>query len=229
MGRAAQIELQKCCGRIGIEKMADGQLATLLRMATSVVVTTPIRIAPVILRAIKTSVRASPKHAICTSRLEKFPSVMKVAGLATTSFASRKPTNAINIPMPAAVECFTESGMALTICSRTLVTVSTRKRTPEKKYDAQCRAPWDPHAKAHGIGEVGVERHAGGEGNRIIRERPMTSVATAAERQVAKSAPSAERRPARGSAGSPPRCRPSSQSGDAAEHFLLYGSLISAA
>src|SRR5208282_3783306 len=57
-------------------------------------------------------------------------------GFATTSLALRRPTKAINIPMPVAVECFRQSGMPLTICSRTPETVRTRKSTPEKKTTA---------------------------------------------------------------------------------------------
>ena len=55
-----------------------------------------------------------------------------VAGFATTSFAPRIPTKAMNMPIPAAVECFKQSGMPLTICSRTRVMVSRMNSTPEK-------------------------------------------------------------------------------------------------
>ncbi len=61
-----------------------------------------------------------------------------VAGFATTSFALRIPTNAMNMPIPAAVECFKQSAMPLTICSRTRVTVS---RTARRKK-IQRRAPF---------------------------------------------------------------------------------------
>ena len=74
-----------------------------------------------------------PKHAVCTSWSAKLPSPTNVAWFATTSFAFRSPTNAMKKPIPAAVECFRQSGMPLTICSRTRVTVSTRNMTPDKK------------------------------------------------------------------------------------------------
>src|SRR6516164_6311480 len=51
------------------------------------------------------------------------------SGIATIIFALRKPINAINKPMPAAVRCLRQSGMALTTCSRMLLSVS---KTPER-------------------------------------------------------------------------------------------------
>ena len=39
----------------------------------------------------------------------------------------------MNIPIPPAVECFRQSGIPFTICSRTRVTVRIKKKTPEKK------------------------------------------------------------------------------------------------
>src|ERR1700686_536534 len=82
------------------------------------------------------SIPASPKHAVCTSLSAKLPRPTNVAELETINFALRIPTKAMNIPIPAAVECFRQSGMPLTICSRTRVTVRTRKSTPEKNTTA---------------------------------------------------------------------------------------------
>lgn len=73
-----------------------------------------------------------PKQAAITSIEARLPRLTKVAGFATTSLALRRPTKAMNMPIPAAVECFSPSGMPLTICSRTRVTVSRTNRTPEK-------------------------------------------------------------------------------------------------
>ena len=39
----------------------------------------------------------------------------------------------MNIPIPAAVECFKQFGIPLTICSRTRVMVSRTNNTPDKK------------------------------------------------------------------------------------------------
>ena len=47
--------------------------------------------------------------------------------------ALRKPMNAMNRPIPAAVPYFRQSGMPLTIISRTLVRVSKRNSMPEMK------------------------------------------------------------------------------------------------
>src|SRR4051812_29411363 len=57
----------------------------------------------------------------------------KARRMRARDIASRTPTNAITIPTPPAVECFRQSGIPLTICSRTRVTVRTRKITPEMK------------------------------------------------------------------------------------------------
>src|SRR5712691_11217125 len=82
-------------------------------------------------------------QATCTSWSEKRPSPTNVAELATTSLALRSPTKAMNMPIPAAVEYFRQSGIPLTICSRMRVTVRIRKNTPEKKIT--------PRAVCHGM------------------------------------------------------------------------------
>ena len=58
-----------------------------------------------------------------------------------------------------AVECLRQSGMPLTICSRTRVTVSSKNSTPEKKNHRQRRLPRNMHVEADGISEVRVQRH----------------------------------------------------------------------
>src|ERR1700675_2799006 len=120
----------------GMEKIAEGQLEILRSMPSSAVPTIPIKMAALIFLAIKIRVNTSPKHAVCTSLSAKLPRPTNVAELETISFALRIPTKAMNIPIPAAVECFRQSGMPLTICSRTRVTVRTRKSTPEKNTTA---------------------------------------------------------------------------------------------
>ncbi len=92
----------------------------------------PSRMAPFTRRTINTSVSKIPTQAACTPGSAKLPRLTKVAGLPTTSFALRNPTNAINIPIPPAVACFNPSGIPFTICSRTRVTVSSTNSTPEK-------------------------------------------------------------------------------------------------
>ncbi len=49
----------------------------------------------------------------------------------------------MNSPIPAAVECFKLSGIPLTICSRTRVTVSTKNSAPDKNTT--------PSAVCHGM------------------------------------------------------------------------------
>ena len=111
-------------------------------MPTRVVAKIPIRIAPLILRTIRIIMSTSPMQATCTSWSEKLPSPTNVAELATTSLALRRPTKAMNMPIPAAVEYFRQLGMPFTICSRMRVTVKIRKNTPEKKItpNAVCHA-----------------------------------------------------------------------------------------
>ena len=100
---------------------------------------------------------------------QALPRLTNVAGFATTSFALRSPTNAMNRPMPAAVPCFRQSGMPLTICSRTLVSVSsTNKHAGEEDY-AERRVPGNAAPSHDRVGEVGVQRHAGRDRNGIVR------------------------------------------------------------
>ena len=135
------------CSRVlegcGIATRPDGHDAIPRTIPNNVVPSMPSRMAPLIRRAINISVSTMPKQAACTARSEKFPILTNVAGFATTSLALRMPTNAMNSPMPAAVECFRQSGIPSTICSRTRVTVRRTNSTPEKKTT--------PSAVRHGI------------------------------------------------------------------------------
>jgi hypothetical protein len=107
-----------------------------------VMATMPIRIAAPTRRATRIAISTSPAAASSTCGSEDLPSPTKVAGLATIILALRSPTKAMNRPMPAAVPCFRQSGISLTMCSRTLVSVSNRKSRPDSNTT--------PRAVCHG-------------------------------------------------------------------------------
>ncbi len=62
--------------------------------------------------------------------------------------------------------------MPLTICSRTRVTVRTRKRTPEKNTTASAVRHGTCMDETNGVGEVRVQRHARGKGDWIVGVQP---------------------------------------------------------
>ena len=72
-------------------------------------------------------------------------------------------------PMPAAVPCFRQSGMSLTMCSRMLVSVRSRKSVPERKTTPSAVCHGTPRPKNNRVREVCVQRHSGSECDRIIR------------------------------------------------------------
>ena len=98
-------------------------------MPARVIATIPKGIALLNRGAMRMEISTRPVAASRTSGSEILPNPTYVAGLAMIIFALRKPINAINKPMPAAVPCLRQSGMALTTCSRMLLSVS---KTPER-------------------------------------------------------------------------------------------------
>ncbi len=116
----------------GSATQCSGKCASPRKIPNTAVPRIPSRIAPFTRRTISASVSKIPTQATCTEGSAKFPRLTNVAGFATTSFALRNPTNAMNIPIPPAVACFNPSGIPFTICSRTRVTVSSTNSTPEK-------------------------------------------------------------------------------------------------
>ena len=67
-----------------------------------------------------------------TCRSDILPSPTNVDAFATIMLAFRNPTNAMKSPMPAAVPCFRQSGIPLTICSRTFVSVRIKNSNPDR-------------------------------------------------------------------------------------------------
>ena len=137
-------------------------------MPTSVMATMPIRIALPTRRAMRMAINRTPTVARITCGSDIFPRPTNVDGFATMMFALRKPTKAMKSPMPAAVPYLRQSGMPFTICSRTFVSVRTRNRSPESRTTAQRRLPGHAAANDDGIREIGVERHPGRQGDRIV-------------------------------------------------------------
>ena len=72
--------------------------------------------------------------------------------------------------MPAAIAIFSDFGIALTIHSRIGSTLMIRKMMPEMNTQPSATCQRMAHAAHDAEGEVGVEAHAGGEGDRVVGE-----------------------------------------------------------
>ncbi len=138
----------------------------------SVIATIPSRIALPTFRAIRIAISTTPTAARITCGSDVLPSATNVDGFATMIPALRKPTKAMKRPMPAAVPYFRQSGMPLTICSRMFVSVRTQEQNSREQDHAERRLPRDAALYHDRIGEIGVQRHAGRESDRIIRPQP---------------------------------------------------------
>ena len=76
------------------------------------------------------AVSVSDASARSTGRLRKSPSVTSVPGDATMSPAHCRPTAAINSPMPAAIACFNDVGIAVISRSRSPMPAVTMNTMP---------------------------------------------------------------------------------------------------
>ena len=93
----------------------------------------PIRIAPGVLRMNIKPVITRPIRANSAEPPVMSPRVTSVESLATTTPALSKPMKAINRPIPALMALRRLRGMAFTIASRTLVTVSRINTNPSSR------------------------------------------------------------------------------------------------
>ena len=105
--------------------------------------------------------RASSVDALCIS-----PYVNSVAGCATSRPAFFSPMKAMKRPMPTATVPYGSAAITSTMTCRTPTSVNSRNATPERNNRAKGHLPWDAHAFADRISEVGVESHARRQGNR---------------------------------------------------------------
>ena len=198
-----------------METIAEGQLEMPRSIPSSAVPIMPKRMPPLTFRAIRIKVSTRPKHAVCTSRsAEEAAQAYKSGRIGHHQFGvaqSDEGDEEADAGGGGMLEAI--GSMPLTICSRTRVTVSNRKTTPEKKLTtpwARC-AHGDVHAQANRVGEVGVERHSRRQRDGIVGVNSHHQRGDLrAERQVAKTTPSREHSrpgPLR-FAGSPRRCMP---------------------
>lgn len=93
----------------------------------------PQRIAPLIFLIKRMLVIINPRRARIVAGLNMSPKVTKVEGCFIIRPASIRPTKAINNPMPQAIACLKDSGMASISFSRSLVRVNIIKITPSIK------------------------------------------------------------------------------------------------
>ena len=108
----------------------------------------PMRMAP---RTRRTSSQAMRKNPAIASRVGGLDNAPRATGAPLTPSVtipvSFRPMNVRNSPMPTAKLHLSESGMALAIQARTLITVSTVNKTPARKIapKATCHdrpIPW---------------------------------------------------------------------------------------
>jgi hypothetical protein len=90
----------------------------------------PHRNAPGTRRAISIAVSVNANSARRTGRLCRSPSVTSVPGDATISPAHCRPIAAINRPMPAAIACLSDAGMAVISRSRSPMPAVRMKTRP---------------------------------------------------------------------------------------------------
>ena len=103
------------------------------RPAASPVARVPITIAPGARRASSAAVRSVPPIATRVGGAARRPRPMIVPGTGRTIPAHSKPTSAISRPIPAAIACFSESGMASIRRSRRPTSERTRKAMPARQ------------------------------------------------------------------------------------------------
>ena len=179
------------------------------------------------LRAIRISVRTRPKHAVCTSWSAKLPSPTNVAGLATTSFAFRKPDESDE-------EADAGRGRMLQAIRHAVDDLFADARNSEheennagKENYAQRSAPGNVHAQANGIGKVGVERHSRRERNGIVGVKAHHQRADRGGKASGENH-ALDRHPRLGQdlRIDDDDVSHRQESGEAAEKFLLHGGLI---
>ena len=91
-----------------------------------------------------------------------------MAELATTSFAFRNPTKAMNIPIPAAVECFRQSGMPFDDLLANARDGEHKEENARTKNHRERGLPRNMHRDANGISEVRVQRHSRSQRDGVV-------------------------------------------------------------
>ena len=120
-------------------------------------------------RAIKMAMKTRHAAASNTSGSEIFPKLTNVAGLATMIFALRKPMNAMNRPMPAAVPCFEAIGNGVDDLLANVAQREQQEKHAREKDDAERGLPRHAAPENDGVSEVDVQRHSRRESDGIVR------------------------------------------------------------
>ena len=112
------------------------------------VASVPARIAPRYRRARSTPTSSVPPIATSTAGWCRSPSRTSVPGAARTTPAHSRPTSARRRPIPAAMACFSDAGIASISRSRSPTSERTRKRTPAMQFapSATCHEQPSPPA-----------------------------------------------------------------------------------
>lgn len=111
-----------------------------MTIATTVMVTMLMRIAPFTLRASSAMVSRTPRQKTRTGQPVRRPTapsctgtvVWAMSGIRLTNPASTKPMKAMNRPMPTPMACLSCCGIAFMIASRRPVSTRTQIRTPSR-------------------------------------------------------------------------------------------------
>ena len=122
-------------------------------------------------RTCRIAMRRRPKMARAVDGAWRLPRVTVVAGLGTMMPALRNPMKAMKRPMPPPTAAWSWWGMAATRRWRIPEKVRSEKDDAGEEDGAEGGLPGDAHAFDDGVGEVGVEAHAGCEGERVVGER----------------------------------------------------------
>ena len=101
----------------------------------------------------------------------RLPRVTVVAALGTMMPALRNPMKAMKRPMPPPTAAWSWCGMAATRRWRMPAIGEDEEDDAGEEDGAEGGLPGDAHALDDGVGEVGVEAHAGREGERVVGER----------------------------------------------------------
>ena len=145
----------------------------------------PIRIAPLKPRAVRTIITSSPASATSGGPPVRMPRPMPVASLLTVMPASRKPTSAMNRPMPTPIESLISCGTARMIASRSPATTSTSATRPSITTHAiaTCHGRCRPRIRSKATTALSPSPVASANGRFV--SRPISSVKIAAASAVA--------------------------------------------
>ncbi len=163
---------------------------SLMTMATAVIRTMLMRIAPFTFRATRTIVRSTPRQKTSIGQPVSVPVPswtgtveFAASGIRVTNPASTKPMKAMNRPIPTLIACFRGCGMACMIASRSPVTTRTQISKPSSTMSPIASSQLIRGAIWKATTALMPRPAASASGR--LPPTPMISVITAATRAVA--------------------------------------------